>query len=205
MKPKESLKIAPPPTPEDKTISPYDIAVCRAGTVGCPNAIINPKPISKKVEAIMDELGLGEHIKAKAGGKAHIKFRVGLSGCPNSCSQPQIKNFGISGQAKPLPSDAECIECMKCVDICKEDGAVKIIDAKPVFDYSLCVFCDDCAEVCPTGSIVIEKKGFKVMANGKLGRHPKLADVIKELAAEDEIYEILKDVVEDYMDTSSNP
>jgi len=51
---------------------------------------------------------------------------------------------------------------------------------------------------------VIEKKGIKVMANGKLGRHPKLADIIKELATEDEIYEILKDVVEEYMNQSSN-
>lgn len=37
------------------------------------------------------------------------------------------------------------------------------------------------------------------MAHGKLGRHPKLAEVIKELATEDEIYEVLKKVVEEYM------
>lgn len=47
--------------------------------------------------------------------------------------------------------------------------------------------------------IVIEKKGFKVTAHGKLGRHPKLAAILKELASEDEIHEILKKVVEEYM------
>ena len=201
MKPKESLKIAPLPTPEEKAVSPYDIVICRAGTTGCPHAIINPKPIADKIEALLDELGLGEHIKAKARGKLlyHMKFKVALAGCPNSCPQPQIKTFGISGQSRPVATDAPCTECMQCVEICKEEGAVKIEDTKPVFDYSLCVLCDDCAEVCPTESIVIEKRGAKVMANGKLGRHPKLANVIKELASENEIYEILKHVVEEYI------
>lgn len=202
---KGSLKIAPPPIPEERAVSPYDIAICRAGTTGCPHAIINPKPIADKIETLLDELGLGEHIKAKARGKLlyHMKFKVALAGCPNSCSQPQIKAFGISGQAKPIATDVPCIECMKCVEICKEEGAVRIIDARPVFDYNLCVFCDDCAEVCPTESIVIEKKGARVMARGKLGRHPKLADVLKELANEDEVYEILKQVVEGYMHEAS--
>ena len=206
MKPKDALKIAPLPTPEEKAVSPYDIVICRAGTTGCPHAIINPKPIADKIEALLDELGLGEHIKAKARGKLlyHMKFKVALAGCPNSCSQPQIKTFGISGQSRPVATDAPCTECMQCVEICKEEGAVKIVDAKPVFDYSLCVLCDDCAEVCPTESIVIEKKGVKVMTRGKLGRHPKLADVIKELATEDEVYEILKSVAEEYMNQSSN-
>lgn len=202
---KGSLKIAPPPIPEERAVSPYDIAICRAGTTGCPHAIINPKPIADKIETLLDELGLGEHIKAKARGKLlyHMKFKVALAGCPNSCSQPQIKAFGISGQAKPIATDVPCIECMKCIEICKEEGAVRIIDARPVFDYNLCVFCDDCAEVCPTESIVIEKKGARVMARGKLGRHPKLADVLKELANEDEVYEILKQVVEGYMHEAS--
>ena len=198
---KEPLKIAPPPNPEEKAVSPYDIAICRAGTTGCPHAIINPKPIADKIETLLDELGLGGHIKAKARGKLlyHMKFKVALAGCPNACSQPQIKAFGISGQAKPIVTDAPCIECMKCTEICKEEGAVRIIGARPVFDYNLCVLCDDCAEACPTGSIVIEKKGARIMASGKLGRHPKLADVLKELANEDDVYAILKQVVEEYM------
>lgn len=201
MKPKEALKIAPPPSPEEKAVSPYDIAICRGGTTGCPHAVINPKDIIPKIEAMLDGLGLGEHIKAKAKGKLlyHMKFKMAIACCPNSCSQPQIKTFGLSGQAKPVATDESCTECMQCVEICKEEGAVQIIDAKPVFDYNLCVFCDDCAEVCPTESIVIEKNGYKVMARGKLGRHPKLADLLKEFATEDEVLEILKSVVEEYM------
>src|SRR3989304_2074662 len=55
------------------------------------------KPIAEKIEALLDELGLGEHIRAKAKGRLlyHMKFKVALAGCPNSCSQPQIKTFGI--------------------------------------------------------------------------------------------------------------
>ena len=51
---KEPLKIAPPPNPEEKAVSPYDIAICRAGTTGCPHAIINPKPIADKIKTLLD-------------------------------------------------------------------------------------------------------------------------------------------------------
>lgn len=198
---KEPVKIPTLPEFMEKAASPYEITVCRAGTIGCPNAIINPKPIAEKIETLLNELGLGEYIKTKPGKilLQHMKFKVALAGCPNACSQPQIKSFGISGQAKPIATEAQCIECMKCVEICRETGAVKIIGARPVFDYNKCILCGDCAKVCPTESIVIEKRGSKVMAGGKLGRHPKFADVLKELAAEDEIYEILEQIVHEHM------
>ncbi|MBI5892361.1 MAG: 4Fe-4S binding protein [Deltaproteobacteria bacterium] len=194
MKPKSPTLIH---TPEEKSASPYDIITCKHGISGCKNSLLDTKTIADRIKEILDELGLGEYIKSKAKAKIlyHMKFKAAIAGCPNSCSQPQIKDFGISGQARPIATKNTCTECMECVRICKEKGAVQIIDARPIFDYTLCVLCGDCAKVCPTEAIIIEKKGARVMANGKLGRHPKLADMLAELADEDEVYKLLDKLV----------
>lgn len=183
-----------PSTLEEKSNSPYDITTCRAGTSGCKNALIDARKIADNIKQILDEVGCNPALPAKKI-PYHLKFKAAVAGCPNSCSQPQIKDFGISGQAKAAATDNPCTECMECVRICKEDGAVKVIDAMPVLDYELCVLCGDCAKVCPTESIIIEKKGLKVIANGKLGRHPKLAETLAELADENEAYNLLENIV----------
>lgn len=183
--------------PEEKSASPYDIITCKEGISGCKNSLIDTKKIAQEIEKILDKLGLGGHIKLKAKEKIlyHMKFKAAVAGCPNSCSQPQIKDFGVSGQARPIATENTCTECMECVRICKEKGAVKIIDSRPIFDYTLCVLCGDCAKVCPTEAIIIEKTGMRVMANGKLGRHPKLANILAELADEGEVYKLLNNLV----------
>lgn len=184
-------------TPEEKLDSPYDITTCRAGTSGCKNALVDVKGIAENIRLNLDTAGLGEFIKTKANGNVpyHMRFKAAVAGCPNSCSQPQIKDFGISGQAKPVVTENTCTECMECVNICKEDGAVRITEAMPVIDYILCVLCGDCAKVCPTEAIIIEKRGLKVMASGKLGRHPRLAETIDELAPENKIYRFIKQII----------
>lgn len=186
--------------------SPYDIAVCRAGTKGCKNALVDVSGIAENLQDALDKLNVGECIRlnpaAKGLSSSHngsipyrMKFKAAVAGCPNSCSQPQIKDFGISGQARPLATENPCTKCMECVGICKEKGAVLITDAMPVFDYSLCVLCGDCAKVCPTEAIIIEKKGLKVMVNGKLGRHPRLAETRGELVPENKLYRFVEEIV----------
>ncbi len=198
---KKPLKIIPPLVIKEKKTSPYDITVCRAGKSGCIHALINPKTISEKIEKALDELGLGEHIMSRVKKRLiyHMRFKVTLAGCPNCCPQPQIKDFGISGQAIPAVTENPCTECMKCVKICKEEGAVVVENAMPVFDYDLCVFCGDCERVCPTGTIENKKVGIRVMAGGRLGRHPQLAKVLKDMADEDYVLVALKEMVEKYI------
>jgi dissimilatory sulfite reductase (desulfoviridin) alpha/beta subunit len=198
---KKPSKIPPPLASKEKKTSPYDIAICRAGKSGCIHALINPKTISEKIEKTLDELCLREHIMSRVKKRLlyHMRFKVALAGCPNCCPQPQIKDFGISGQAIPAVTENPCIECMKCVKVCKEDGAILIEDTVPVFDYDLCVFCGDCERVCPTGTIENKKVKMRVMAGGRLGRHPQLAEALEEMADEDGVLEVLKEVVEKYI------
>ncbi|MBF8277683.1 MAG: asrC 1, partial [Candidatus Brocadiaceae bacterium] len=93
----------------------------------------------------------------------------------NSCSMPQIKDFGAHA-VEPVfvDQDCACISCMKCVEACRED-AITIEDGQVTIDKEKCVHCGLCARVCPTGSIKAEKKGYRVMIGGKVGRHPKFA------------------------------
>lgn len=54
----------------------YKITRCR----DCPNAVINMASVEEAIKNI---------------------FQVAIAGCPNSCSQPQIKDFGLQGQVIP--------------------------------------------------------------------------------------------------------
>jgi len=70
--------------------------------------------------------------------------------------------------------------------------------SQPKIDYDLCLACGKCIEACPTGTIVADKKGFKVQLGGKLGRHPQLAKELPEIYSEDEVLGIVKDCIAFY-------
>ncbi|MBI5683117.1 MAG: 4Fe-4S binding protein [Deltaproteobacteria bacterium] len=118
--------------------------------------------------------------------------RAGTSGCKNAL----VDVKGIAENIRLNLDTAGLGEFIKT----KANGnvpyhAVRITEAMPVIDYILCVLCGDCAKVCPTEAIIIEKRGLKVMASGKLGRHPRLAETIDELAPENKIYRFIKQII----------
>lgn len=166
---------------------------------GCPNSISNSGELIKKIESVFMEEDLLSFLKENVDGdlKFHHEFRVTLAGCPNSCSQPQIKDIGIIGASLPRVSDEECSFCLMCTEKCKED-AVELNEKGPSIDFGKCLYCGDCAEVCPTGTIVENKKGYRVQVGGKLGRHPRLAQELKGIYTEDEVVEIVKRSVRFY-------
>lgn len=52
-------------------------------------------------QAKQDSLGLGLKLDAKYHGMAvPSKLKIGVSGCPNSCAEPAIKDIGIMGTVK---------------------------------------------------------------------------------------------------------
>ncbi len=56
----------------------------------------------------------------------------------------------------------KCKECDgKCAEIC-EENIIKIVDKKPVLDFSKsgCTFCDECAKICPKDVLKIENRNF---------------------------------------------
>jgi dissimilatory sulfite reductase (desulfoviridin) alpha/beta subunit len=135
---------------------------------------------------VIEKSGVPETIQSRVKGPVlrHHKFCISISGCPNSCSQPQIADFGVQGRARPAVGPGDCNGCGECVRICKE-GSVTIPDNQPAFDHSLCINCDDCAAICPTRAIIVEEYGQSVLVGGKLGRHPQLAQTLFEFTDEE--------------------
>lgn len=170
----------------------YEVKVC-GGAFGCPRTLFDVRGLADKVIAVVEEAGVPEGVEKRTKGPVlkHHKFCVSISGCPNSCSQPQIADFGVQGRAKPVLALGICHGCGECVRVCKED-AVAIPDNTPTFNRDRCIDCGDCAAVCPTQAIVIEQYGYGVLAGGKLGRHPQLAQTLFDFANEDTLLASLR-------------
>jgi anaerobic sulfite reductase subunit C len=162
----------------------YDVKVC-GGAYGCPRTLFDVNALAQKIIARLEASDLSEAILSRVAGPVlrHHKFSVALAGCPNSCSQPQINDFGVQGRARVEIGPGTCIDCRECVRVCGE-GAMKVEDATPEIDRVKCVDCGDCAVVCPTEALIQEKKGYTILSGGKLGRHPQLARELFDFADE---------------------
>ncbi|MBC6929302.1 MAG: 4Fe-4S dicluster domain-containing protein [Candidatus Jettenia sp.] len=155
----------------------YQVKPCRGAEVNCPFLIIDSRILANKLQNRLEKSHFTEKLIDKVDGQIlpHHTMKLAVSGCPNSCSMPQIKDFGVHA-IEPVSVDthSKCIECMKCVETCREN-AVTVTNNQVTIDKEKCVHCGLCAKVCPTGSIKAEEKEYRVMIGGKVGRHPKFA------------------------------
>jgi dissimilatory sulfite reductase (desulfoviridin) alpha/beta subunit len=157
----------------------YEIRVC-GGAVGCPFTLIDVQAQADALRDLIEASGWCEALEERTQGRpllAHHKFRAAVAGCPNACSEPQTRDFGVIGQVRPAQSHEPCIECGECVAVCRE-GAITLEDGEPRIDDNLCMKCELCVRACPTGTLLSEEAGYKVTVGGKLGRHPHLADTL---------------------------
>jgi dissimilatory sulfite reductase (desulfoviridin) alpha/beta subunit len=88
-----------------------------------------------------------------------------MTGCPNCCVSPYMKDFGIIMQHRVDITDAACTQCGACLKMCF-DQAITLTEKGPVIDRSKCAMCELCARDCPTGKLVTGAKGFLVVAGG---------------------------------------
>jgi len=164
----------------------YEVKACRGAEVNCPFLITDSGILSDKLRNRLKELNFTRKLIDKVEGQIlpHHTMKLAVSGCPNSCSMPQIKDFGVHAIA-PVSVDptCACIECMKCVEACRED-AITVKNGAVAIDKEKCVHCGLCARVCPTGSIKADEKKYRVMIGGKVGRHPRFALDLLPLADE---------------------
>jgi dissimilatory sulfite reductase (desulfoviridin) alpha/beta subunit len=178
----------------DEEVKGYQVDAC-FGPEGCPNRAIESDGLAEFIEALLAEADLRGFLEKTVHGplKFHHEFRVTLADCPNACSQPQIKDIGIIGAAKPLLTDEPCSECGACRDACREYAL--IVDADlggPLFDWKRCVNCGQCIKACPTGSITCGERGYRLLIGGKLGRHPRLARELPGIYGADTVLALIK-------------
>ncbi len=163
----------------------YEVKVC-GGAFGCPRSLSDVRMLAEKMINVIEETGVPGAVEKRTKGPVlkHHRYSVSISGCPNSCSQPQIVDFGVQSRARPAVGKEVCDGCEACVSVCREN-AIAVTDNIPIFDQSNCIDCGDCGAVCPTQAIVTKSYGYSVLIGGKLGRHPQLAMVLHEYTDEE--------------------
>ncbi|MBO8168035.1 MAG: 4Fe-4S binding protein [Thermoanaerobacteraceae bacterium] len=175
------------------------LETCRAAQ-GCPNSCFEMTEVVKQLKELTAKREINEQLRQKAPGKAlyHHIFRVSVSGCPNSCSQPQIKDIGLQGQQVVAVQRDRCTACRGCIRVCP-DKAIRISDGTAVIDRSRCLNCGICARACPAKAMVVEDTGFRVLVGGKLGRRPHLADEIYPLVKKEEVVPLVDSLLQIYL------
>lgn len=142
----------------------------------------------------------------------HERFRIAISGCPNCCAQPQIRDFGLFARQEPALDTSLCIGCGACEAACEEDaitvgtgdtgetsGRDEFALGRAIISMERCVGCGACIRVCPTDALSPARSGWTVLVGGKLGRHPRLAETVAEWTTDEEAAQLLAAAAEFFL------
>ena len=154
------------------------------------------KDMMRSVTSIMEEENLTEIMADLATGALHgaCRFNLGMTGCPNCCVTPHMKDFGIIMQHRVDITDAECVQCGECLKMCIEKS-IQLTDDGPVIDRTTCVQCELCARDCPTGKLVVHERAWRVIAGGGGGHHPTIAVTIEDFTSKERVLAILRNAI----------
>jgi dissimilatory sulfite reductase (desulfoviridin) alpha/beta subunit len=154
--------------------------VACAGTERCPFVLFNVDELCSKL------------IQKYYGKQTPTKFKTSIAGCPNSCSNPYINDFGVIGAELPKLTEDKCIKCGVCARVCRGDAITTKKDGLPVIDFDKCIHCGWCIKNCPSQALEPDKKGFSITVGGKSGRIPELGTKIVDTVSEEELFKILE-------------
>jgi anaerobic sulfite reductase subunit C len=175
----------------------YNIDVCYTKYGENSTLVRNAlKDMMRSVNSIMEKENLTEIMADLATGALHgaSRFNLGMTGCPNCCVNPYMRDFGIIMQHRVDITDAECTQCENCLKMCF-DKAIQLTDDGPVIDRELCAQCELCARDCHTGKLVVSERAFRVIAGGTGGRHPTLAVTIEDFTNKERVETILRNAI----------
>lgn len=132
---------------------------------GCeynPNGLVDTQKLAQEV----NDRFFGED--------QHHKFKIGFGGCPIDCIKARGCDVGFNGQVLPKLIEENCMSCELCTRACGE-GALTMVNGRPVRDLDKCLSCGDCIKACPFDAMVSERVGVSVFVGGKHGKHPQVA------------------------------
>jgi anaerobic sulfite reductase subunit C len=187
-------------------VTGYQVDACFGGS-GCPHRATTSESLLEGIQRVMADADLLGFLRSRVQGdlKFHHEFRISIADCPNACSQPQIKDVGILGAATPAFTDTPCTACGACSDACKEDALqLSATGEASAIDAARCVHCGSCMAACPTGTLTTEKKGYRVLIGGKLGRHPRLASELPGIHDAETVVQMIGDFLAFYKSRSTH-
>lgn len=189
-----------PETGPGKEFKLYEVTTCQGRERHCPFYFIGVDHIQGELENVLKEARFSERLEEQLRGflLPPNRFMVAVSGCPNSCAQEQIKDFGVCVVKEPVITSSPCNNCVACLSSCLED-AIMIIDGKPKIDRTRCIRCGMCSQVCPTGSLVGGEIKYQVSVGGKLGRHPQFARRAHEYDTTDKVVDFFNKTLNFYL------
>ena len=138
------------------------------GTAVCTSALVETKELAAELDSVYFRQ------------PAPHKFKIGVSGCPNSCSKPIENDVGVMGGVLPAWDREACISCRLCVSICPVN-AIEEKDSVFVLDEKKCIYCGLCINNCSTSAWTAKKTGYTLLLGGTLGKKPRLGTRAKEL------------------------
>ena len=170
----------------------YTVETCRGKALGCSFALTDLTPLKEAILAVLDAWDFSEQYR-KIGGpvRSHHQFKIALSACPNGCSQPQIRDFGVLAKIRPRRTKETCTFCKKCEKVCLEN-AITYTEEGPIIDEQACVACGLCSLHCPTGALQAHNFSYTILIGGKLGRHPQFGLELAYMADEGTVLRALK-------------
>jgi len=138
------------------------------GTAVCTSALIETKDLAAELDS------------AYFRRQAPHKFKIGVSGCPNSCSKPLENDVGVMGGVLPAWDREACVSCRLCIAICPVQAIEERNDAF-VLDENKCIHCGLCIKNCSASAWTAKKTGYTLLLGGTLGKKPRLATKAKVL------------------------
>lgn len=156
--------------------------------VACPgNEICSFGLMNSRETALeLDEAFFGREVP--------MKTKLAVSGCPNSCAKPQENDIGLVGAVEPVLDKEKCIECGLCQKVCP-NKAISMVEGKPVVDKAKCLYEGNCIASCPADAWQETRRGYLLYAGGKIGRKPRLGQVVGEFIPADRAVEAVESVL----------
>ncbi|MDR3600440.1 MAG: 4Fe-4S dicluster domain-containing protein [Desulfosporosinus sp.] len=137
----------------------FQLEHCRPN---CPKAAHNWHNLCDTLTTALTSLNLRQILEDKFDPVLHHHLpKICLAGCPNGCSQPKIKDFGVSGYVMPKITTAPCSGCNACVQSCLEN-AITWQPSGIIIDHTRCLSCGDCQRVCPSGTLTARESGWEL-------------------------------------------
>ncbi|MCO5386641.1 4Fe-4S dicluster domain-containing protein [Desulfosporosinus sp.] len=176
--------------------SGFELEHCRPN---CPKLARNWNTLFEALKTNLAELNIQETLERKFGQVLHHHIpKICIAGCPNGCSQPDIKDFGISGYVTPQITEAPCTECNACVRSCLE-GAITLEQNGIVIDNNRCLSCGNCQSVCPSGTLTKGESGWNLRIGGRVGRHPRFATFAGQVSNDEEVIAWVLETIQNYI------